>query len=100
MAVIGSRISTNFFEWMPASKTFVAEASDLPSTFNPQNPIWDDAADRGFVLLSAKSDHQLIFTHTHNETDNEGDIDGFRFTAFSEVNPMLHEDMFLLIVND
>ena len=98
--IIADRISTKFFTWMESTQTFVTEASDLPKFFDPRKQLWNDSIDTGFVLVSENTNNELLFTFTRNDTDNEGAVDGWIFTAAPRFNPMLSREMRLLIVND
>ena len=98
--IIADKISTKFFPWYENTRTFLSEASDLPKGFNPQSQIWNDSADLGFVLVSEKSDHKLLFTFVGNDYDSDGDVDGWLFKATQQLNKLLDTDVDLLIIND
>ena len=70
--------STDRFTFDKATSTFVAFVSDLPS---PRfSAIYDDACDYGFVMRSAKTGTEVVFTmvdEQYNE-DNELQVSLFR----------------------
>jgi hypothetical protein len=102
--VIGSRISSEMFLYMPERKEFVAEASDLGRGFNPFSQIWNDSCDAGFVMVGQKTGKELIFTTAHTHRDAEGDITHWSFTAVPSLNKRsgikFEERIFVTILND
>jgi hypothetical protein len=46
------------FVWIPETRTYVAEASDL----GPFGRVWDDACDEGLTLISARRNLEIVFT--------------------------------------
>ena len=99
MAIIAREISTKHFIFKDGC--FIGEASELPNSFNPLGPIYDDACDAGFYLVSEKTGEKLLFTFSH--TDGEEDVCGWNFkvnpTVFVQNKPKL-ASLKLLIIND
>lgn len=68
------RFSSNRFTWN--GRTISTEASDL-QPFNAGSmfaPIYDDACDVGFQIVSEKSSQVTTFYLNHVQRDAEGDI--------------------------
>lgn len=65
-----TRVSTERFTYDPASRIFVAEASDLPRL----SPVYDDACDFGLTLVSAKTGKEVVFQEERNVYDGEGEL--------------------------
>lgn len=78
--VIGTRISSSKFTWVPKSKEFVAEASDLHG-INLFSQVYNDACDEGFVLVSQKTGKEVPFTLARIQHDADRDIAFWKFTA-------------------
>ncbi len=78
--VIAPQHSTDRFTYT-SSGAFVAEASD----FGPNARIWgqlyNDAADIGLVLISAKSGARIAFYLDEERKDREGEITEWAFKA-------------------
>lgn len=100
--IIANEISTKHFTWNSTTGNFVAEASELPKIFNPFGNIYDDAADKGFYLVSHKTSEKLMFSFSHSDMSGE-DVAGWWFTAIPRFNrkknPKL-DSIKVLIIND
>lgn len=90
--IIGDRISTEKFSWDASRRTFCAEASDLRG-FRHMGQVWNDAADAGFVMVSAATGREVVFTFSRTDT-NDGDIAGWWFTSYPT------PDIKCLVIND
>lgn len=66
-------VNTSLFTWNPETRTFSAEASDLPN--NLVRPMYDDACDLGFELVSQRTGKRcavhLESEHRSNDEDRE-----------------------------
>lgn len=62
--------------------TFVTEASDIRPHY-PFDRVYDDAADVGFSIVSAKTGNSVVFRHKHTHQDSEGDIVKWEFECVS-----------------
>lgn len=62
-----------FFTDKTGAPVFVGEASDLRG-LALQAPLYDDAADVGFVMRSAKSGSLAVFHLSETQEDAEGDV--------------------------
>jgi len=71
------------FAWDFASG--IVDASDLGFTAGklPFAQVYDDAADLGFYIYSAKSDRRLLFTLLTELRDGEGELSGWRFAHYA-----------------
>jgi hypothetical protein len=103
MSIIARELSTKFFTFSKTSGNLVAEASDLPEQFNFLGPIYDDAADAGFYLVSEKTGDKLLFSFTHGDLSPEGEVNGWWFSVVS--SPLSEKksnlkNIKLLIIND
>ena len=76
-------ISSDFFTYDGDSKIFVSEASDLGTRFT-MRPLYDDACDVGFALMSASTAQVAIFSLDRVETDTEGETIAWYFTPITE----------------
>jgi hypothetical protein len=81
-------------------KTFIAEISELPETFNPLSAVWDDACDAGFILVSAKTGKEITFTFWKEDKNRDGEVAGYRFKPCLRNNEMHLKDLSVLIIND
>ena len=98
--IIANKVSSKFFMWQKTTNTFVTEASDLPTSFNPESQVWNDSMDAGFVMESEKTGQKLIFFKAGTDKNSEGEIEGFLFRAFPQFNKMLTQTINALIIND
>lgn len=61
--VIGSKINSAAFSWNPQSREFTADAAELQHAgLDPTGRLYADAADQGFVMVSAKTGETIEFT--------------------------------------
>ena len=100
--IIAKRIPSSLFHYSPAQKEFVAEASELPKTFDPLSQVWNDSADAGFIMVGQKSDKGMLFIHTDVEYNAEGEITAWLFEAEPVFNKEFGLDYTVtaVIVND
>jgi hypothetical protein len=63
-------VSTDRFTYIPATNTFVAEASELPA----MSRVFNDACDVGYTLISQRTGREVIFAVTGIERDREGEL--------------------------
>lgn len=73
-------LNTNKLDWMPEHGAFVSEMSDLPSTILFQR-VYDDAADRGFILESARTGRTKLFTLYSEVINNDGELVKYEFRS-------------------
>lgn len=64
-------VRTDRFTWVPASKTFVAEASDLGVALAR---VYDDACDVGLTLVSHVTGTEVVCAVHHEIRDGEGEL--------------------------
>lgn len=105
MAIIARSVSTKFFDYNKDGKVFCAEASDLPKGFDFLGPIYDDACDSGFKLMSHKTGKEILFTWWKTDRDASGeDIAGWWFKPVLGRRELLTHghlaNVTLLIIND
>jgi len=99
--VIGSRTVSSLWFYYTDCKEFVAEASELGSSFNPFSHIWNDSCDDGFVMVGQKTGMELIFTYAHTHRDAGGEITHWSFTAHPNLNKgKIKDRIFATILND
>ena len=99
--IIAHEINSDKFEYISATETFVAEASELPETFNFTGLVWNDAVDVGFVMISQRTSDKLIFTLKDTDKDADGDTEGWNYIADPAVNNnLIASPIKLLIIND
>lgn len=66
-------VSTSRFTYDPASRKFVAEASDL-GRGEPFGRVYDDACDVGLTLVSATTGRSIVFAVARENRDREGEV--------------------------
>jgi len=71
-------VSSRCFHYDPETKTFSAEASELPNV-NFLSPIYDDACDAGFAMVSERTGMVATFCLSHADADVEGAVRAWRF---------------------
>lgn len=99
--VIGSQISTTKFTWVPKTREFIAEISDLHGS-NPLGALYNDACDAGFVLVSQKTNLAIPFYLRETQRDADHDVKFWEFHPCNEAvrqNPSF-EDVTVIILND
>ena len=92
-------VSTKYFTYVKEMRRFVTEASDIKHARICRR-IYNDAYDEGFWLESAETGKKVLFTYEGLETDDEGDITCWNFTALSNNNPENLRDLTLVVFND
>ena len=80
-------LSSVRFSYSKNDYTFYAEMSDLPRRFIFR-PLYDDAADVGFAIVSRKTGNVRTFSLVEEKQDGEGDILWWGFIC---VNPGRNE---------
>lgn len=93
--VIGTRISSSKFTWVPKSKEFVTDASELDDILFNQI-----CSDKGFVLISEKTGKEVPFTlaGTWRSTRPPAEVMFWEFTAVTSdpkltgVTVVIHND--------
>jgi hypothetical protein len=66
------KIRTDRFTWAAEDRLFVTEASDLADA--DFGPVYDDAIDIGFTLVSEQTGREAVMVEHHREYDNEHDL--------------------------
>ena len=97
MKIIANKISTKFFSYDKEDRTFTAEASSLPSTFDFESQIYDDACDCGFILISENTGNEALFTWDREDRQG-GEIMGTWFKYCGNDNSL--KSIKVLIIND
>ena len=92
--VIGHPVSTSHFSYSAARKTFVGYISDFDC--NLFGRLYDDAADIGFRLVSAKTGREAPVFLRSTETDDEGDILSWTFSFVA----LQYYDIKIVVFND
>lgn len=78
--VIGSNILSRRFDYISASKTFMAEISELShGGVDPLGQLYNDACDQGFVMISDKTGSEVEFYLHDTQRDTEGDVIAWDF---------------------
>lgn len=99
--VIGSRILSSRFDYMSASKTFMAEISEISDGgFGFDNSAYE--CDQRFVMISAKTGDEVEFFLSETQRDAEGEIIGWGFRPTSHAifyNSNL-QNVKVIILND
>jgi len=84
--IIANKISSNNFCFLAKHKTFTVDLSELPRTFNPTTPVYDDACDAGFVMISAKTGKEIIFILDNVVRNEDNELMFYEFTADPSIN--------------
>jgi hypothetical protein len=95
--IIGQKVSTRMFHFHKEDREFSQEASSLGS-INIMGPLYDDACDQGFVLVSQNTGKEIPFYWTDTERDAEGDIQCWNFKSAAK-DPKL-QDLTVTVFND
>jgi hypothetical protein len=93
-----STISTNRFDWFPIAREFVAEASDLKDLVLWR--VYEDAADIGFGIKSAKTGKIEYLVETHNQESEEGELLWTEYRAIRGDNGAVERGWKVVILND
>lgn len=75
-------ISSDRFTFDAATGLFTAEASDIQDQH--LNPLYDDAADVGLVMVSSKTGKLVRYYMSRETRDNDGDIEAWDYHPTSE----------------
>jgi hypothetical protein len=96
-----STVSTKHFHFDKAANVFSAEASELPK-INLLSPIYDDACDEGFALISAVTGTLATFYLSHTESSPDGECLAWHFKPAGPFNGVLFglRNTTLVIFND
>lgn len=74
--IIASKVSTDRFTWLKEDRKFVSELSSLKGVIGR---VYDDAADYGFILVSARTGVEKLFTNV-GESYQNGKLVSMLFT--------------------
>jgi len=101
--IIGHKISSSRFSYNAERKEFCAEISEIQhGGSNPLGPLYHDAADAGFVMISAKTGDAVQFYLSDEQRDADRDVKFWEFkpTEYSiRKNPAL-AGVTVIILND
>lgn len=89
MAVIASKVSSSNFTYLPTECVFSAFMSDLSAQCIAQamfNKIWNDSEDDGFIMVSEKTQAEVIFCYNGEQKNRDGDIMHWEWVALDRVN--------------
>lgn len=75
-------ISSDRFSYDTKTKLFVTEASDIQGQH--LNPLYDDVADVGLVMVSSKTGKLVRYYLAHEVRDGDGDIEAWDYHPTSE----------------
>ena len=99
--------NTREFNWNPETKTFSAEASTLrgyhpiawPIGWPVLGRVYDDAADEGFTLVSAKTGKEMamVLDNTDESADYAG---GWRVLTFVPADRRHRNEFKIVVFND
>lgn len=78
--MIGKVYDSSEFMWHKGSKSFSAEASAIGNGFTGQ--LWNDSADQGFGMRSAKTGKVVLFTLQKIQRE-DGHIQYWKFVAYN-----------------
>lgn len=101
--VIGHKISTAKFTWIAQSKEFLQEISILQhGGCNVFGPLYNDACDQGFVLVSHLTgvEHEFVLFKEHRDGDGETRFWEFRPTPASIRRQPKIEGYTVIVDND
>ena len=91
-------VSTNRFDWLPKTREFVAEASDLKDLVLWR--VYEDAADAGFGIKSAKTGKIEYLVETHNQESEEGELLWTEFRSIRDNRGAVEQGWKVVILND
>ena len=74
MILGGPKYSTRMFSYDKETRTFVAEASTIQRGNKIMGPLYDDACDEGFTLVSHKTGAEVMYYYVDTVRDAEGEI--------------------------
>jgi hypothetical protein len=101
--VIGCKVNSSKFDFIPKSKEFVAEISMLShGGVDPMGQLYINSAERGFVMVSSKTGAEVEFEMVAEQRDADGDIRFWEFRpTWADVfhNPKLR-DVRVTVLND
>lgn len=97
-ALIGPVHSSRKFHYDRLEKTFSTEASTLGRRWKGQ--LWNDSADEGFVIESARTGDTTAFTSMVEHKDGEGDITHWTFHAYNYSRDPRLNGMKAIVFND
>lgn len=99
MTIIARKIPSSVFTYDAKTKTFCTEMSIIRDF----SQIYDDACDRGFSIVSAKTGAEVTFAVCENETDwSHGELQSWTLRPITEhvfYNPKLR-DLKVIVFND
>lgn len=97
------KFRSSAFSYQANTKTFITEASDLGRVGEDLfERIYPDACDEGLVIISDKTNTEMVFFLADTETDPEGDTTAWHLRLTPECvrrRPDL-ADMRVVIFND
>ena|SRR5271167_2373538 len=80
---VGHAYPSSAFSFHKEDKTFTSEISDTKGVLGR---VWNDSADVGFAIRSAKTDNIVVFTLEKEHKDREGDITHWDFEVYNPKN--------------
>lgn len=80
MILGGPKYSTELFTYSKENRTFIIERSLVDNEFGEMmGPLFDDACDEGFTLVSHLTDKEILYFYADKVYDEEGDVERWNF---------------------
>ena len=100
--IIASEVTADYFNWNAEDNIFSQEISVLEDCCQPFGPIWDDACDEGFKMVSVKNPENYVLYVLADTEYHHQELCGWWFTVVPDENTqrMGMLDTKVLIVND
>lgn len=101
-------VSTERFTWLPKTREYVAEASDLKDLVlwrvyedaAEDYSIWKYNTSAGFGIKSAKTGEIEFLVETHNQESEEGELLWTEFRAIRDNRGAVEQGWKVVILND
>lgn len=90
--IFTSQLSTKLFDYNGKSKTFVAEASELPENFAPGNSYSYGKYLPAITLISEKTGAPKVFFLKETDVNREGEIQGWNFYSADGLKALIIND--------
>lgn len=89
--ILCSKIPSDAFDFDVDTNTFSQEISMLEhGQHNPFRQIWADSSEEGFVLVSSKTNMELVFSFSGASRFRGGDVSKWELTPYS-TDPVLSQ---------
>lgn len=98
--VIAPIHSSKQFSYNKSTKTFSTEASTLGRGSSFMKHVWNDSADVGFGIESAKTGEVVLFTLSQEHRDREHDITHWTFSVYNPKRDPKLNGLKVIVFND